>query len=169
MIATLSWWLVLQVCGLAALPLAWRFFARLPGRGYPFAKALGLLLAAYILWMGAILHVLPNDLGGALFALLLAATLSWWLGRAGWRRSADGTRPLLEWLRAHRALVISTEALFLLAFAGWAFVRAYNPEISGTEKPMEFAFLNGVLRSSFFPPRTPGFPATRSATTTSAT
>ena len=27
-----------------------------------------------------------------------------------------------------------------------------HPEIAGTEKPMEFAFINGVLGSRFFPP-----------------
>ena len=38
---------------------------------------------------------------------------------------------------------------------GWAAFRAYNPDIAGTEKPMEFAFINGVLRSRFFPPQDP--------------
>ncbi|NLX44249.1 MAG: hypothetical protein GXY79_12315, partial [Chloroflexi bacterium] len=32
---------------------------------------------------------------------------------------------------------------------------AYSPEISGTEKPMEFAFLNGILASAQFPPHDP--------------
>ncbi len=155
MLAVISWWLIVQVLGLAALPLTWRLFARFDGRGYPFAKALGLLLVAYVLWLGAIFHILPNDAGGILFALVLVAGVSWWLGRAGWQRDGAGERPLVVWLRANRALVIATEVLFAVVLVGWAVFRAYNPDIAGTEKPMEFAFINGVLGSRFFPPQDP--------------
>jgi uncharacterized membrane protein len=155
MLATLSWWFILQLFALAALPLAWRLFARLPGRGYPLAKALGLLLVAYVLWLGATLHVLPNSFGGAVVALIVVAGVSWWLGRDGWRRDAEGVRPLAAWLKANRWLVLTTELLFLFVLVGWAAFRSYNPDIAGTEKPMEFAFVNGILRSPLFPPQDP--------------
>ncbi len=51
--------------------------------------------------------------------------------------------------------MVSVEVLFLLAFAAMAFVRAANPEILGTEKPMELAFINAILRSPTFPPHDP--------------
>ncbi len=155
MLPVISWWLIAQVLGLAALPLTWRLFARFSGRGYPFAKALGLLLVAYVLWLGAIFHILPNDVGGMVFALAVVAGVSWWLGRAGWQRNASGERSLVEWLRANRVLVIATEVLFTVVLVGWSVFRAYNPDIAGTEKPMEFAFINGVLNSRFFPPQDP--------------
>ncbi|MCX6031353.1 MAG: DUF2298 domain-containing protein [Chloroflexi bacterium] len=157
MIAILSWWLVIQLFTLAALPLAWRLFARLPGRGYPFAKALGLLLVSFILWLGAIFHLLPNDVGGIVVALAVVAALSAWLGREGLRRDGSNAsaRPLIAWLRGHWRLVLTTEVLFLVVFVGWTAFRAYNPDIAGTEKPMEFAFINGVLGSRFFPPQDP--------------
>jgi hypothetical protein len=72
------WWLAIQVIGLAALPLAWRLLRRLPGRGYAFAKPLGLLLVCYLLWLGASFRVLPNDLGA-----------SWWRS-SRWRFSPHG-------------------------------------------------------------------------------
>ncbi len=155
MLAVISWWLAIQVAGLAALPLVWRLFARLPGRGYPFAKVLGLLLVSYFLWLGAIFRLLPNDAGGIFFALAGICGLSWWLGRAGMRPNISDQRPLFNWLKENRSLIIVTEALFLLVFVGWSVFRAYNPEINGTEKPMEFAFINGVLSSRFFPPQDP--------------
>lgn len=157
MLATLSWWLVIQACAAAALPLTWRLFGRLPGRGYPLSKALGLLLVSYILWLGAGIRLLPNTVGGAATAFLLMAAISLWFGRDALRRPSDGEarRPLLAWLRASGPLVLATELLFLLVFAGWTAFRAYNPDIAGTEKPMEFAFINGILRSRFFPPQDP--------------
>ena len=157
MSAIFSWWLVIQIFALAALPLGWRLFGRLPGRGYPLAKALGLLLVSYVLWMGASIRWLPNTVGGIAVALLIVAALSIWLGREGLRRGDDetGARPLVAWLRSHWSLILTTELLFALVFVAWAAFRAYNPEIAGTEKPMEFAFINGVLGSRFFPPQDP--------------
>ncbi len=156
MIAVLLWWLVIQLLALAVLPLAWRLFAWLPGRGYPLAKALGILLVSYLLWLGAVLHLLPNTFGGAAAALLGVAAASAWLGRAGLARGPDGApRPLVAWLRENWRLVLATELLFAAALAGWAAFRAFNPDIAGTEKPMEFAFINGVLRSPLFPPQDP--------------
>jgi len=62
---------------------------------------------------------------------------------------------LKSWLKTNRALVITVEILFLTAFAFMAFVRANNPENIGTEKPMELAFINAILRSPTFPPHDP--------------
>ncbi len=160
----LSWWLIIQLFALAALPLAWRLFRRLPSRGYPLAKALGLLLICYVLWLGAEFHLLANSVGGILFALLLVGGVSGWLGRAGLRRvpageagplSPSAGRPLIAWLRKNWRLILATEALFLAVLAAWTVFRAYSGDIAGTEKPMEFAFINGILDSRFFPPQDP--------------
>ncbi len=155
MFSVISWWLAVQFCGLIALPLTWRVFARLPGRAYPLAKVLGLLLVTYTLWLGATFRLLPNTAGGIVVSAAVVAAVSGWLGRAGLRRGDDGRRPIVSWLSGNRGLILATEALFLLVLAGWSRFRAYNPEIAGTEKPMEFAFINGVLGSRFFPPQDP--------------
>ncbi len=60
-------------------------------------------------------------------------------------------------MREKRKFILSVELLFLAGFALWAFVRAANPAIIGTEKPMEMAFINAILRSPAFRPMTPGF------------
>ncbi len=52
-------------------------------------------------------------------------------------------------------LILVNEILFLVAFAGMAIIRAANPEILGTEKPMELAFINAILHSPEFPPHDP--------------
>jgi uncharacterized membrane protein len=63
----------------------------------------------------------------------------------------------LSFLQSNRPLLLTTEILFLLAFALMAFVRANNPEIftAGGEKWMETAFINAVLQSPRFPPHDP--------------
>ncbi|HIC89658.1 MAG TPA: hypothetical protein EYP04_09695, partial [Anaerolineae bacterium] len=155
MLALILWWFFIQLMALATLPLAWRFFAALPDRGYGLAKPLGLLLTSYVFWLGASTGLLLNTVGSGVFGLLLVATFSAWLGRDGLRRDDDGRRPLLRWLTGQWRLLLVTELLFAIALAGWGFFRAHNPDITGTEKPMELMFLNGVLRSPRFPPLDP--------------
>lgn len=152
----ISWWLVIQIIGLAALPLTTRILHWLPGRGYAFSKVFGLLLLAYLLWVGAITGVLANDLGGIVFVLLLIAGFSAWIGLS------PNQEPVISRMKAYwrqnRASILVVEALFLLTFAGWTLVRAYAPDKilpAGGEKYMEIAFLNGVLNSAQFPPLDP--------------
>ncbi len=155
MLDFLRFWLILALIGLAGLPLSWRLFAFLPDHGFVFSRALGLLGAGYLLWLGATFGLLRNTTGGAALALLIFAALGLWLGRAGWQKDGEGKRPLLEHLRTQKGAILFVEIFFLLAMAAWAYFRAYNPDIAGTEKPMEFAFLNGILNSPQFPPRDP--------------
>ncbi|HNS51013.1 MAG TPA: DUF2298 domain-containing protein [Anaerolineae bacterium] len=147
----LAWWLWLEVAGLAALPLAFRFFRHLPDRGYAFARPLGLLLASYALWMGATLGLLRNSLGGALASLLLVALASTAVYLRGRRVGEPG---LWEWLRGHGRLVLAVELLFAVTLGGWSLIRAYSPELatSGGEKFMEIMYLNAIGRSATFPP-----------------
>ena len=150
--SAILWWVVIQIVGWAALPLAHRLFRHLPDRGYVLAKPLGLLLVSYLFWLLCVLGVLRNTTGSIIFCLVVVAGASAYLyHRAG---QADGYA-LRAFLRERWRLILVSELLFLAGFALWALYRAYNPDISATEKPMEFAFLNGILRSDRFPPLDP--------------
>src|SRR5512139_3160303 len=110
----LRFWFVLQLFGLAALPLAWRLFERLPDRGYAFAKALGLLGAGYLLWLGATFGLLRNTAGGAVLAMLIVLGVGLRLSRKGWQQDAGGSRPMLAILRARWRYVLGVEVFFLV-------------------------------------------------------
>jgi uncharacterized membrane protein len=139
------WWFVSYLIGLAALPLTWRIFNRLPDRGYGLSRALGLLISGYVLWMGASIGFLNVDSRSALGAVIVLATLSAVFCRNHWSE-------LRLWLRDNYKTILAMEGVFLGTFLLWSFVRANNPDITNTEKPMELAFLNGILRSETFPP-----------------
>jgi YYY domain-containing protein len=145
-----TWWMVVEILGLAALPLTYWLFKNLPDRGYAFAKPLGILLTSYVLWIGGSFGFLRNSWGGIVFSILVVAVGSWWFYSRENRETG-----MASFLRENRRMVIANEVLFALAFALFALYRAYNPEIMGTEKPMEFAFLNAILRSDTFPPHDP--------------
>jgi len=148
MLDFLYWYLLVSITGWLVFPLAYRLLPALASRGFALARSLGLLVWGYIFWLLASLGVLRNEPGGLLLALGILAAASAWAGRRSFAQMA-------QWLRQEWRLVVSVEVLFLLAFAGMALVRAANPEILGTEKPMELAFINAILRSPTFPPHDP--------------
>jgi len=148
MLSVLIWWLVIEAIGLLALPITLRLLRFLPDRGFGFARQVGLLLTGYLFWLLVSLGVLQNTRSCIFFCLLLVGGLSAFLwGREG--------KMMLMALRERKRIVIITEVLFFVSLGGFALFRAYNPDIAGTEKPMEFGFLNAILRSRTFPPRDP--------------
>lgn len=141
--AAFRWLLVLELVLLAGLPLARRLFRHLPGAAYPLARPLGLLAGAYLLWMLSALGLLRVE--GVSFAGTLVLVLAIGLVAGGRLRPAPG--------EGHPAL--TAEIVFLLTFLAAAWFRSFAPEIEGTEKPMEFAFLNSIMRDGRVPPANP--------------
>jgi len=151
MIAPAKWYLLVTLVGWLAWPLAFRHLRHLPDRGYLVSRAVGLLLVGYTFWILASLGLVANTPGAMLLALLLVAVVGAWQ----YQTRPNSGESLLGWLRDNRSLVILAEALFLLAFVGWTVVRAHDPALNTTEKPMELTFLNGIRQSQIFPPRDP--------------
>jgi hypothetical protein len=54
---SISWWRVVEIVGLAAVPFAFPFFRSLADRGYAFSKPAGILLFTYMVWLGGSLHL----------------------------------------------------------------------------------------------------------------
>ena len=144
----LAWWVVIQVIGAVAFPIGFVLFNRLPDRGYAFSKVLGLLFVGYLLWMGAVIGVFPNGRGSVLLILMGLAVVSLFI--VGRRREE-----FAGFLREHGRYLVFVEALFLAAFLAAAWLRSFVPDLIGTEKPYEFAYLNSILRSEQLPPNDP--------------
>jgi len=155
MVSFLLWYLTLTLLGLLTFPLAHRLFPALADRGYTLSRALGLLLWAFFFWLMASLGIAQNDTGGILLALILVLGLVVWALAAGGGKFKDSLQALAAWVKTNWKLITTIEVLFLLAFSFMAFVRSANPESLGTEKPMEMAFINAILRSPTFPPHDP--------------
>ncbi|MBC7263714.1 MAG: hypothetical protein H5T64_05070 [Chloroflexi bacterium] len=144
MLSVASWWLAFEALGLGALPITLRLFRPLPERGYGLSKLLGLLLTGYIIWIGGSFGFLRLTRATILTVIILAALYCL-------RHTAE----VVAFLRQNVRLVIVTELVFTVSFLAWVLYRAYNPDIAATEKPMEFAFLNAIVRAGTVPPPDP--------------
>ncbi|GJQ53278.1 MAG: hypothetical protein HKUEN02_21250 [Anaerolineaceae bacterium] len=150
MLYFLLWYILSTLLGWLTFPLAYHIFPALKDRGYTLARAFGLLIWGYAFWLLASFHIAQNDIGGLLLGLLVLAGLS---GYAFFTQYAARNTELTDWLKQNKPLIITTEILFLLAFALMAFIRSTSPEILGTEKPMELMMIQGIMNSPTFPPR----------------
>ncbi len=148
MAAFLVWLVVVELLGLAALPLTLAALPRLADRGYGLAKLVGILLITYL-----------NYLAGSLFgrgnnaALLAAGAVVLCAGGLVLLRPDRTTLP--HWLRQRRAALLIEEALFIGLFVAWALVRAAHPGILSTEKPMDLALMTASHKATSFPPYDP--------------
>lgn len=149
MLDAILWYLIISLMGWLVFPMIYRLTPALADRGFALSRTFGWLLWGYLFWLLASLGVLRNDPGGLLFSLLLIVLLTILSFRKIDRGEFSG------WLRSQMRLVLVIEALFLASFGLMALVRAANPEILGTEKPMELAFINAILNSPTFPPHDP--------------
>jgi YYY domain-containing protein len=158
----LSFLALVEAIGLAAAPLAALAFGRLPGAGLGFAKPLGLLLVAWTVWMAASLG--PPEYGtplvlAALVLLAFAGGLAAarrrpFAGDRGWpARVVAAAFPPGD--RVRRRLWLGSEAVFAVAFAAMALLVSFSPDVWGTERPMDMAFVNAINASSSFPPHDP--------------
>jgi YYY domain-containing protein len=148
MTAFFSWYFIIALLGWLTFPLTYALFPALTDRGYTLARAAGLLIWAYVFWLFASLGIAQNDLGGIILAFAMLIGLSVF-------SIVNRKSEIVNFLQSNTTLLLTTELLFLAAFGFMAFVRSANPELNGTERPMELAFINGILRSPTFPPHDP--------------
>ena len=148
MVDVITWLLAVELLGILALPLCFILFRRLPDRGITLAKPLALVLFSYLLWVAGLTHFVPNTQVTVVVILVLAAAVSGMVLRA----TAEGVKNFLkeEW-----RTLLAAEAVFLVFFLLWLGITSESPAVSGTEKPMDFGFMNAVLQSRYFPPEDP--------------
>ncbi|NCC36282.1 MAG: hypothetical protein EOM24_30370, partial [Chloroflexia bacterium] len=151
MIDILIWWVTIQLIGLVGLPITGSVLRALPDRGYAYAKTLGLLLVGYVAWLLAMLGLAQFGRPVLIAAALGVAIAGIWLH--------GGVRAALERARSFFATrwqaVLASEAIFLGALLATVWMRMHDPTPFGTERPMDFAFFNAMLRSGSFPPVDP--------------
>jgi YYY domain-containing protein len=141
----IAWLLAMQVAALALVPLAIVAFRALPDRGYLLTKPLGVLALAYLAYAPAAFFGVAYT-RGLIAAALLAMVFAGVAAGYAWRAE------LLAFVRERWRMIAFCESLFVLAFGGAYWLRLQNPDLwhpfTGGEKPMDFAYLNGVIRTT---------------------
>ena len=147
------WYLTILILGLLAYPYLRIALPGLADRGYPLARITGLLLLAYTTWMAGSFDI-PVTRGLISLAVLGIAVVGALL--AIYQRKG-----LLHELRTKKGYFLTVELVALAFFLFDLGIRMGNPDLwhpyKGGEKPMDFSYLNAVLKSTIFPPYDPWF------------
>jgi len=145
----LPWYGALQLFGFIAWPFFFGVFNRLPDRGYAAAKAFGLLFVAYCTYL------LSHSQG---FSWQTVAIASGFLCLLSLARLPRVLPYLAEFIRIRWRTCLIVELLFAAAFATMVIIRSKIPQVTfeisdfAAEKFTDFAVLNSLLASPYFPP-----------------
>jgi YYY domain-containing protein len=153
LIAMLGYYLFIAALGLLMYPISRIVFSGLQMKGYAVSRLFALLLVALLSWLlGSMgIDVTRGTIWLVVVFLLLVNILVF---------STNREKLIAEFQQNwKKILLIETVALcFFLAFL---LVRIGNPDLwhpyKGGEKPMDFSYLNAVLKSTTFPPYDPWF------------
>ncbi|PKO13038.1 MAG: hypothetical protein CVU39_21105 [Chloroflexi bacterium HGW-Chloroflexi-10] len=153
-LSVIAWYLLLLIFGLTVLPSVFLVFPGLPDKGYPLIRMAGLLMLAWIPWFfGSIkwFAFTRFTILGAFAILLIFNGFLFYKNR----------QSIIDYFKSNWRHIVFVEVLFLLIFLFSLVIRLNNPDLwnpwLGGEKPMDFTFFNGVLKSVYFPPPNPWF------------
>lgn len=141
----LSWWGMLFLLGGISLPVTTLIFKNLKDGGYGFAKIIGILVPAYIVFLLSITKFL------AFSFLSLYISIGIWTGiNIGVLKYT--TSDFFPRLKKLFNILLFQELWFGFGLVFWSFVRGNNPDIRGLEKFMDYGFVTSSLTSKFLPP-----------------
>ena len=152
-IGMIVWYLAMVLLGWVVYPLVRRALSGLPDHGYPLARISGLLLLSYLVWLAGSFQIPFSRLTISLVFLLLVLI-------NGYLAIRDRRELREEWGKQKKYYLL-IEGLFLAFFILDIAIRVGNPDLwhpaKGGEKPMDFSYLNAVLKSTTFPPYDPWY------------
>jgi uncharacterized membrane protein len=155
----LQWWVTIAGLGILCLPVSSVLFEGFHDKGYLFAKALGVAVCGYIMWLLSSLQLVRftsvSCIVCTLIVLILNGVVLLWQkkeGRLPWTQGNTGK--LLD-------AVVMEELLFFGVFLFFTYIRCFKPEAYGTEKFMDYGFMTSMMRSDYMPPQDFWFSGTK--------
>ncbi len=147
------WYVVILLLGLLTYPLVRAALPGLADHGYPLARIAGLLLWAWFAWLAGSIGLTYSRTTIAISLVLIAVIGVW----QAWRQRIE----LKQEFRERWKYYLLVEGVFLVFFLIDLVIRLGNSDLwhpaKGGERPMDFAYLNAILKSTSFPPYDPWF------------
>ena len=136
---------MLFLLGLVFMPITSRMFRGFDDNGWMFSKVLAVAVCGYVQWLLACLKISPFTGITCVILTVICCLGSLLYGIKCKNRFPDS----LPWEQA--ALVHLEEILFFLVFLFWTYLAGFHPAAHGTEKYMDFGFMQAMMRSTTLP------------------
>ncbi len=141
LVSSLVWWGAIFSIGLMFVPITYYLFYSYQSLSYTFSKVVGILFLGISVWTLSYLKILSLSSFNLYLVVILWIILNIYLV---WKRRVN-----LKQL-SFKSVVLQ-EALFIVAFLFWGYIKAHEPSIHGLEKFMDFGLINSVLQSDYLP------------------
>ncbi len=142
-----TWYLLAMVLGIAAMPATGMLFAGFDDKGWMFSKVLAIAASGFAVWFLACCRIIRFSTGSCVAVTLVLAFLSMLLLRRESRLKVE-CFPV-----NHIRLILTEELVFLAAFLLWTYLAGFHPAAYGTEKFMDYGFMEAMMRSEVIPAR----------------
>lgn len=142
-----TWWLLAGILGFCAMPLSGRLFSRFDDKGWIFSKALAVGLTGFLTWFLVSVKIIPFTTASCIGVVVVCAVFSFLLFSRQLKKGIDCLPA------GHENLVFWEEVLFFAAFLLWTYLAGFRPQAYGTEKFMDYGFMEAMMRSTVLPAR----------------
>ena len=140
-----TWYLLALVLGAAAMPLTGRLFRRFQDRGWMFSKVTAIAISGFLTWFLVAVKIIKFTTMTCIVVTLVCAAASLIL----YCREQKAGFECIPF--AHLDLVYAEELLFFTAFLLWTYFAGFHPAAYGTEKFMDYGFMEAMMRSKTLP------------------
>lgn len=140
-----TWYLLALVLGIIAMPLTGRLFRKFDDKGWIFSKAAAIALSGFLTWFLVAVRLLKFTTVTCVAVTIVFALLAVILYV---REQKTGFECFPY---EHLQLVYGEELLFFAFFLLWTYCAGFHPAAYGTEKFMDYGFMEAMMRSETLP------------------
>ena len=140
-----TWYLLALVLGAAFMPLTGRMFRRFEDKGWIFSKVTAIAVTGFVTWFLVAVKVLKFTTITCV-AVTVACVLCSILLYQKEQKAGFECIPF-----EHMKLVYVEEMLFFAFFLLWTYLAGFHPAAYGTEKFMDYGFMEAMMRSKTLP------------------
>ena len=142
-----TWWLLALFMGMVAMPVTGRLFGGFEDRGWLFSKVLAIAVTGFLTWLLVAVEILTFTaavcVGVSVAVGILCAVLFHVQLKHGIECYPSGKMQL----------IFREELLFFGIFLLWTYLAGFRPQAYGTEKFMDYGFMEAMMRSKTLPAR----------------
>lgn len=140
-----TWWLLAGLLGLLGMPVTGQLFQGFDDKGWIFSKGLSIAVSGFLTWFLVSVKIVRFTTATCILVVAACAIGNFLLFN---RQTKKGIECLPV---GHFVLVYWEELLFFGVFLMWTYLAGFHPAAYGTEKFMDYGFMEAMMRSTRFP------------------
>lgn len=142
-----TWWLLAGIMGFMGMPVTGRLFREFADKGWMFSKVLSIAVTGFLTWFLVAVGLLKFTAGTCVIVTVFCGV---GCGCLFYRQTKKG----IECFPVKNiSLVYWEELLFFGMFLLWTYLAGFHPAAYGTEKFMDYGFMEAMMRSTELPAR----------------